>query len=77
MSEAHNQLQKLIFKLQNFYAPLLIGVATALHVAPRDKKKKKKKKKNGPLLLEEFVLQVTEHNGDLFWHLTLEPRDLL
>ena len=43
MSEAHNQLQKLIFKLQNFYAPLLIGVATALHVAPRDKKKKKKK----------------------------------
>lgn len=39
---------------------LLIGVIAALHADPVGGKK------NGPLLLEQFVLQVTEHNGDLY-----------
>lgn len=43
---------------------LLIEVITALHADPVVGGREGRK--NGPLLLEQFVLQVTEHNGDLY-----------
>lgn len=58
-----------IVKLQRSCVPINWGYHCCLRRPWR--------KNNGPLLLEaEFVLQVTEHSGNLFWHLTLEPRDL-